>query len=138
LPFLILAPIVGWRRKGFLNPEMGLSIIVWAGIFISSFRGGGDHWDNPRYRVVWVGFQATLAAWVWVTQRRANSPWLRRVIIGMLLLLIWWIPWYLRRITNLIWPIQDVFLTLGLGVLSVLLYLVFDVWYENRRTGNNN
>jgi hypothetical protein len=130
LPFLVAAPLVSWQRVGWRSPPLGLSLLVWLGIIISSFRGGGDHWDNPRYRVTWIGLQATLAAWVWVTQRRDRSPWLRRVLIGMGCILIWWIPWYVRRITDLDWPVQDVFLTLGLGIGCALLYLVIDVIYE--------
>ncbi len=133
LPFLIIAPLVGWRRDGWRSPGMGLSILVWTGILISSFRGGGDQWDNPRYRVIWIGLHASLAAWVWVTLRRDGSPWIRRVFVGVGLLLIWWAPWYLRRVTNFEWPIQDVFATLGLGVVSILVYLCIDFWYERKQ-----
>jgi len=133
LPFLLIAPLVAWRHNGWRRHAMGLCLLVWIGIFISSFRGGGDHWDNPRYRATWIGLQAVLAGWVWVTQRRSGSPWLRRVIIGMGLILIWWVPWYLRRITTIGWPITNVFLTLGLGLASVLLYLGLDIWFVQKR-----
>lgn len=138
LPFLITAPFIGWRRVGWRSPVVGLSILVWIAIFLSSFRGGGDHWDNPRYRVTWIGLQASLAAWVWVTQRRDESPWLRRVFVGMGLILVWWMPWYLRRITAFVWPFQDVFWTFGLGVVSALIYLSFDIWYERRRNAKKS
>jgi len=137
LPFLIIAPLVGWRRDGWRSPAVGLSILVWTGILISSFRGGGDQWDNPRYRVIWIGFQASLAAWVWITLRRDGSPWLRRVLVGMGLFLIWWVPWYLRRVTTFAWPIQGVFVTLGLGVVSVLLFLCIDIWYERKHVAES-
>ncbi|HBX68781.1 MAG TPA: hypothetical protein DEH25_05205 [Chloroflexi bacterium] len=137
LPFLIIAPLLAWRRDGLRSPVMGLSILVWAVILVASFRGGGDNWDNPRYRASWIGLQAALAAWVWVTQRRDDSPWLRRALVAMGLILIWWIPWYLRRITILVWPVQDVFATLGLGLVSVLLYLAVEVWHERRQTADD-
>jgi hypothetical protein len=137
LPFLMAAPFVGWRRDGWRCPAVGLSILVWIGIFLSSYRGGGDQWDNPRYRVIWIGLQATLAAWVWIILRREKSPWLRRLLIAMGLILIWWAPWYLRRVTILMWPIQDVFWTLGLGLFSALIYMGIDIWYERKQMGKN-
>jgi hypothetical protein len=86
--------------------------------------------------VSWIGLQAALVAWVWITQHRYDSPWLRRVLVMMGLILVWWIPWYLVRITALEWPIRDVFLTLGLGMVSALLYLVLDIWFEKKRKHN--
>jgi hypothetical protein len=137
LPFLVSAPIVSWRREGWRSPAVGLSILVWIGIFLSSYRGGGDQWDNPRYRVIWIGLQATLAAWVWMTLRMEKSPWLRRVLVGMGLILVWWVPWYLRRVAVFVWPIQNVFWTLGLGVFSALVYLGIDIWYERKQIDKN-
>ena len=104
------------------------------GILVASLRGGGDPWDNPRYRVTWIGLQAVLAAWVWVKQRQDESGWGRRVLIGMGLLLVWWVPWYLRRVTPFEWPIQSVFLTLGLGLASTGLYLIIDWIWMNRKS----
>jgi hypothetical protein len=133
LPFLVTAPFISWQRDGWRSPAVGLSILVWIGIFLSSYRGGGDQWDNPRYRVIWIGLQATLTAWVWITLRQEKSAWLRRVLVSMGLILIWWVPWYLRRVTVLMWPIQDVFWTLGLGVFSALIYLGIEIWYERKQ-----
>jgi len=133
LPFLLVAPWVTWHRQGFRNSTMGLSLIVWIGILVSSFRGGGDQFDNPRYRVTWIGVQAALAAWLWVTQRQDGSPWLRRTLIGMGLVLLWWMPWYMRRMTAFEWPIQNVFLTLGLGIFSAIVYWALDIWITGRK-----
>jgi hypothetical protein len=134
LPFLIAAPFLAWKRQGFRSPEVGLSLMIWVGILVSSFRGGGDQSDNPRYRVAWIGLQAMMTAWVWITQRRDRSPWLRRALVAMGLILIWWVPWYLRRVTSFEWPILNVFVTLGLGFLSTIIYLFFDVWWTKRHS----
>ncbi len=128
LPFLTAAPFWARQRTGWRSPAMGTSLLVWTAILAASFRGGGDQWDNPRYRVAWIGLQAALAAWVWVTARDARSPWVRRAVVSLGLILLWWVPWYLRRVTPLHWPVADVFLTLGLGTLSAGLYLLWDVW----------
>ena len=132
LPFLTVAPFWAWKRSGFRSPPMGLSALVWAAVLTASLRGGGDQWDNPRYRVAWIGLQSALAAWVWVTVRASGSLWLRRTIVSLGLIFLWWIPWYLRRVTPLPWPVSDVFLTLGLGLLSAGLYLVWDFWRARR------
>jgi hypothetical protein len=109
--------------------------LVWAAILAASFRGGGDQWDNPRYRVAWIGLQATLSAWVWVSVRETHSSWLRRALVSMGLILLWWVPWYLRRVAPLSWPVSDVFLTFGLGLLSAGLYLTWELWRERRDGG---
>ena len=135
LPFLTVAPLWAWKQKGFRSPETGVSLLVWAAILAASFRGGGDQWDNPRYRVAWIGLQAALSAWVWASARETRSPWLRRTLVSMGLILLWWVPWYLRRVTPLSWPVSDIFLTFGLGLLSAGLYLMWDLWRERRDGG---
>jgi len=136
LPFLIVAPFIAWYKVRWRSPAMGLSLLVWAGILIASFRGGGDAWDNPRYRVTWIGIQAALAAWVWLTQKRDNSPWLRRVLIALGWIFLWFMPWYLDRMTPFEWLVKDVFITLGLGVASGLVYLILDIWQTRRMSTN--
>jgi hypothetical protein len=133
LPFMMIAPFVAWRRDGWRSPAMGLSLLVWTSILIASFRGGGDAWDNPRYRVTWIGLQAVLAAWVWVIHKRDRSPWLRRVLVAVGFIFLWFMPWYLGRMTAFDWPIKDVFLTFGLGLASALIYLLVDVWRTRRK-----
>lgn len=131
LPLLLYAPLQAWGKRGD-GFSRGLSLIVWLGILIASYRGGGDMWDNPRYRVTFVGLQAALAAWVWAEQRRASDPNLRRVLMGVALVLLWFIPWYLGRYIHLPWPVGDPFKVLGLGIATAVLYWVWD-WASVRR-----
>jgi len=42
-----------------------LWVIAWVWIVVSSYRAGGDQWDNPRYRVIFLLWQALLAAYTW-------------------------------------------------------------------------
>lgn len=127
LPLLAYAPLRA-LRKGW--PERALSLAVWLAILASSFRSGGDAWDNPRYRLTFAGIQIALAAWIWSEQRRAPDPWLRRVLVGAGLVLLWFVPWYLRRYTHFTWPVVDIFKTLGLGVASAVLFWIGDVARE--------
>jgi hypothetical protein len=132
LVFLIYAPVRAVRRidvhAGGNNIRwvLGLSLVVWLGILIASYRGGGDQWDNPRYREAFAGLQIALVAWVWASQRSRPDPWLRRALVGAGLVLAWFLPWYLRRYIYLDWPVEDLFKTLGLGIASAVLYWIWD------------
>jgi hypothetical protein len=132
LPFLVYAPLRALRkpRQWFVLVS---SLAIWIVIFASSYRSGGDLWDNPRYRVAFASLQIALAAWVWVEQRRTPDPWLRRVLLGIGFVLLWFIPWYLRRYTPIDWPVVDVFKTIGLGVANAILYWIWD-WARSGST----
>jgi hypothetical protein len=96
-------------------------------MLVSAYRGGGDQWDNPRYRVAFVIIQVSLAGWVWVRQRQNPDPWLRRVLVGFGLVFAWFVPWYLRRYTfSFTWNVINLFKTLGLGFITAILYWVWD------------
>jgi hypothetical protein len=133
LPFLIVAPIVLWNPKEKRRLAMGLVAAVWMGILIAALRSGGDLWDNPRYRVVFISLQAVLAAWVWYVQRRSKNPWLKRVIYGLVIILLWFIPWYLQRSDLIYWPIDNVFVTLACGFFTVILLYLGLFWWGRRR-----
>lgn len=134
LVFLIYAPLRAMRRvdagsqdgTGNIRLVLGISLVVWLGILIASYRGGGDQWDNPRYREAFAGLQVALAAWVLAAQRARHDPWLRRALVSSVLILAWFLPWYLRRYTYLPWEVVDLFKTLGLGVATAVLYWVWD------------
>ena len=131
LPFLLAAPLLLVRLQEKRRLVTGLAIVVWMGILIAAFRSGGDLWDNPRYRVVFISLQAGLVAWVWYSQRDNKNPWLWRVILGLAIILAWFIPWYLQRNNLILWPFDNVFETLGLGLASVII-LFFGLYLWGR------
>jgi len=132
LVLLIYAPFLAVRLKEEGRFARAISLVVWLGILIASFRGGGDMWDNPRYRTAWLGLQASLAAWAWIEHRRLGDPWLRRSGLALFALLAWFLPWYARRYFGFDWPIVNIFLTIGLGVASAALLIFWD-WFRSRR-----
>jgi hypothetical protein len=132
LPLLVYAPLRALRNG---NMERALSLGVWLVILVASFRGGGDAWDNPRYRLTFAGLQLALAAWAWAEQRRVPDPWLRRVLVGAGLVLLWFVPWYLRRYVHFTWAVVDLFKLLGLGLASAVLYWIGDVAGEAAKKG---
>ena len=134
LLLLIYAPIRALRGLN-RSIALGASMAVWMVILVAALLGGGDQWDNPRYRASFAGLQIVLAAWVWVEQRRDPDPWMRRVLVGMGLVFLWFAPWYMRRyIPAFTWPVVDLFKTFGLGLASAVLFVVWD-W---ARSGSNN
>jgi 4-amino-4-deoxy-L-arabinose transferase-like glycosyltransferase len=128
LPFLLVAPFLLWGLKGKQRLMIGLSIVVWMGILIAALRSGGDLWDNPRYRVVFISLQVVLVAWAWYAQRENKNPWLWRMVLGLAIILAWFVPWYLQRSDQIIWPIDNVFETLGLGLVSVVVVFLVLHW----------
>jgi 4-amino-4-deoxy-L-arabinose transferase-like glycosyltransferase len=128
LPFLFVAPILLWGFKEKRRLAIGLSIVVWMGILIAALRSGGDLWDNPRYRVVFISLQVVLVAWAWYSQRESKNPWLWRMILGLAIILAWFVPWYLQRSDQIIWPIDNVFETLGLGLVTVVVVFLVLHW----------
>lgn len=139
LPFLLVAPFVLGGRKDHKKLAIGIIMIVWVGILFASLRSGGDLWDNPRYRVISISLQVALVAWVWFEQKKTRNPWLLRMIISLAIILAWFVPWYLQRNGLIFWPIVDVFTTIGLGLLSivVLFTLIFVRGRMKLRTNTN-
>jgi len=133
LAFLVVAPIMAFRKYPSADIHTtrlarGFSFVVWAGIIIASMRAGADLWDNPRYRAMFSGVQIALAAWVWVRYREYHDPWLKHIVISLGLVLIWFIPWYMRRYFSFSWPLSDFFHTVIAGVLSVAVYFILQLW----------
>jgi len=126
LPLLIYAPLRALSGDGGNRLARALSLAAWLVILVAAFRGGGDLWDNPRYRAAFAGLYAALAAWVLVEQCRRPDPWMRRALVGVLLIIAWFLPWYLYRYLGLAWPVTDLFKTIGLGFASAILYAIWD------------
>ncbi|MEW6715932.1 MAG: hypothetical protein AB1345_00280 [Chloroflexota bacterium] len=126
LALLLYVPFKAWRGVKTKGWERALSLVVWALIVIAALRGGGDQWDNPRYRAALAPIQVALASWAWIAPRKTSDPWLRRAVVSLGLILLWFLPWYLRRYTPLQWPVVDLFKTIGLGLATAVLYVIWD------------
>ncbi len=102
LPILVFALVAAWNmppaeRKLWL----WMSAAVWAWILFTSLRGGGDQWDNPRYRAILFFWQALLVGRVWAWQREARSPWLFRIVLMEVVFLLFFGQWYANRYYHL-------------------------------------
>lgn len=126
LALLLYATYVALRNRAWKQPVGALLFSSWLVTFVASYRGGGDLWDNPRYRSAFAAVQVAVAAWVWVQHSRVKGPWLRRLVGGGVLALAWFIPWYLRRYTDITWNIVNLDQVIGLGLVSVVLLVIWD------------
>lgn len=133
LAMLIYATYLALRSKEWLRSPGVLLLSSWIVSFTASYRGGGDLWDSPRYRSAFAAIQVAVAAWAWVRFRETKDVWLRRAIVGTLLMIAWFIPWYLRRYTAIDWPISELYQVIGLGVVSAILFVFWD-WLRQTRT----
>jgi len=78
-----------------------LSLVVWGWILITALRGGGDQWDNPRYRAILFIWQAILAGNVWVWWLETRNAWFLRVIAMEFVFLLVFGQWYASRYLSL-------------------------------------
>jgi hypothetical protein len=139
LPFLLYSLRPVWKitdgreRMGWL----WLWGATWFWIILASARAGGDQWDNPRYRVILLLFQACLAAKALGWQRLNHDPWLGRILAveGVFLALFGY--WYFSR-----------YLLKGLGVPSIFVIfaaiaiisvtILTGGWIQDRRREKQN
>jgi hypothetical protein len=85
-----------------------LTLAVFAWILISAANAGGDMWDNPRYRTMFLVYQALLAAWaIWWAQNTKDTwfwRWLAVEGVFVLAFLEWYVSRFLPAIPHLsIW-----------------------------------
>lgn len=131
LVLLIYATWQAWRKQASAVTRV-INILVWSIYLVASFRGGGDQWDNPRYRVPFLGLMVSLAAWGWVRQRQSGDRVFRYVVISVLAIVVWLVPWYLYRKFSFPWPVDDLFISLGLAVLTSVLLILIDLFRNYR------
>jgi hypothetical protein len=96
--------------------------VVWIWILIASIRAGGDQWDNPRYRTIFLPWMALLAGWGLQYAFKHKDRWLVRGLIveGVFLAFFteWYISRYLSTVPRLDFPVMVALITIiSLGVL---------------------
>mgnify|MGYP000847462728 FL=1 len=99
LPALLFAglPGAGSGSAGERKVWLWLWAVAWAWVLFTALRGGGDQWDNPRYRTILFLWQALLAGQAWVWWRETCNPWFTRVLLGELAFLAVFSQWYASR-----------------------------------------
>jgi hypothetical protein len=102
LPFLVYSLRSIWKvaEKRERLAWLWFWLASWIWIILSSARGGGDQWDNPRYRIIFLLFQAALATQALTWQRVTHDRWLLRLLAVEGVFLAFFGYWYAARYTN--------------------------------------
>jgi hypothetical protein len=134
IPLLLLpfAAAAGAGMKKHRNLLLWLSLISWLWILLAALRGGGDLWDNPRYRTLLFLWQAVLAGYMWIWWQETRTPWLWRIAAMEVVLTAIFSFWYGSRYYH--WPGQlpfPVMVGLILGMWAAILGVGW--WRDKRR-----
>jgi hypothetical protein len=99
LPVLIYASVRVWRLEPLQKRHLIrlMVFLVWAWILIASARAGGDQWDNPRYRTIFLPLMATLGAWGINLAQQTKDRWLWRGLLVEGIFLGFFTQWYISR-----------------------------------------
>lgn len=138
VPVLISGFILVWMKpnRSKRNILIFFFVIVLLWTLVSSARAGGDQWDNPRYRSIFLVWMVTLSAWSWAETVKNRSPWLWRLLLLEIVYIGFFIQWYLSRYYGLFkrmdfWPM--VRLLGAIGALVIFGGLAFDLIYNRSR-----
>jgi 4-amino-4-deoxy-L-arabinose transferase-like glycosyltransferase len=115
-----------------------LWLASWVWIILASARAGGDQWDNPRYRAIFLLFQAALAVQAFSWQRATRDRWLARVLAVEGVFLVVFGYWYAARYTDWRAGQVHVFLVIGIIVAVSILILVGGGLLDWRRAHKKN
>jgi hypothetical protein len=106
-------------------------------VLICAVRAGGDQWDNPRYRLIFLGIQAVVAARAWLAWREGRDPWLFRVVAAEVICLLLFGQWYVARYF-LVGVHLPIMIVMGLSLLTVLIIFgggtAWDHWRGRRNS----
>jgi hypothetical protein len=96
---ITLASVRVWRLAPSKNRRLIILVVfvVWAWIIIASARAGGDQWDNPRYRTIFLPLMAALSAWGIILARQIKDRWLWRGLLVEGIFLGFFTQWYISR-----------------------------------------
>jgi hypothetical protein len=134
LPFLVysLRSILKVADKRERLAWLWLWLVSWVWIIISSVRAGGDQWNNPRYRVILLLFQAALAGQSLVWAFRTRDHWLGRFLAVEGVFLVIFGYWYAGRYLISGLPVIPIFVIFGL-ILGASAIILFGGWAWDRR-----
>ncbi len=104
-----------------------LGVFSWVWIAVAALNGGGDQWDNPRYRAIFLLWQALLAAWAWQWARTRRDPWLARWLWIEAIFVLSFTWWYITRVT-LTFAHPDIFIVIGFDLAAAAGILGVGWW----------
>jgi hypothetical protein len=140
-PLLIYAFLASFKVKDPMDRRilvwMSICMLIW--LLISSARAGGDQWDNPRYRSIFLVYFALLCGWAWDYARKNKDAWLGRFYVIEGIFLGFFLEWYISRYYQIIGRLQFekmLLVVAGLSIAVILGGVVWDKINKKRHSGN--
>jgi hypothetical protein len=134
LPVLLMAwgtvPTIREEKKRKII--LWLCLVVWAWILFTALRGGGDQWDNPRYRTILFLWQAILAGHIWVWWRETKNVWFSRVFAMEFVFVVVFAQWYAERYLHIGFEISFAQMVMLIFVLWALI-LGWGIWRDAKQ-----
>jgi hypothetical protein len=135
-----LAPVLVYGIMGALRAStkerrgqlLWLSLAFWVWAAISALNAGGDQWDNPRYRALFLPWAALLAAWAWEWARARRDPWLKRWLAVEAIFVLSFAEWYATRYV-LTFAHLDIVVMVILNLAAAAVILMGGWWMDRRR-----
>jgi 4-amino-4-deoxy-L-arabinose transferase-like glycosyltransferase len=103
LGWYALLPLLGFAPFALAShPQrrqwLWLAGITWGWVILASARGGGDQWDNPRYRIIALVWMALLAAQAFYALPHSPARrWLWRIVAVLAIIVLVFSHWYSWR-----------------------------------------
>ncbi len=138
LALLVYALFQIVKKKAWFKPAGMLFLGNLLVMLVAAYRAGGDLWDNPRYRAGFAVFQLALAAWGLKEHRKQRDPWLRRVVVLVLIQVTSLLIWYVSRYPGAPWRAGSAMDMVGLGFLVGGLYLLWEWITEQESTAERS
>jgi hypothetical protein len=134
-PLLLYAFVAGWKNQDAHEQRLWLwlTAISWLWIILTALRGGGDQWDNPRYRAILLLWQALAAGYALACFRLRPDAWLGRIFLIEGIFLAFFTQWYISRYLKIGGQIDFKWMV-GMIIGSSLLVLVGGWLWDRRRS----
>lgn len=110
-----------------------LSLVVAGWVMIAAIAGGADQTDNPRYRTIFLAWQALLGAWAWNRARIHRDSWLPRWFAVEAACVLLFTEWYLSRYYP-VFPQLNIWIVVVLCLVASALILLGG-WLFDRNKG---
>jgi hypothetical protein len=134
-PLLLYAFIAGWKNENSREQRLWLwiTVVSWMWIILTALRGGGDQWDNPRYRAILLVWQALAAGYALTCFRLRSDSWLVRIFLIEAIFLAFFTQWYLSRYFDIGGQIPFGWMVSLIIVCSLIVLLGGELWDRYRR-----
>jgi len=114
------------------NLILWLALFSWTWILFAALRGGGDLWDNPRYRTLLFLWQSILAGYVWVWWRETGNVWFKRILAMEGVFLLVFTQWYASRYYH--WGGQLPFAAMVALILGLWGLIIGVGWWQDKKS----